>query len=63
MWILELLLEWVLYILFNFPGAFIRWVLGRCTRKFMDVASNDLEINAFVGIVVFISIYLLILIA
>jgi hypothetical protein len=62
MWIIELLFEWILYLLFNLPGAFIRWAAGGFKRTFMDVASNDLEINAFVGILVFVSIFLLLVI-
>ncbi|OMP79097.1 hypothetical protein [[Flexibacter] sp. ATCC 35208] len=58
--ILEIIFEVVLLVIFQVPGAFIRWVVFGCRRPFKEVLKDDGYINGTVGLVVVVGLVILI---
>ncbi len=54
--ILEILAEVLILTIFQFPGAFIRWVVTGCRRPFKEVLADDSYINGMIGLVVIASL-------
>lgn len=50
--ILEIILEAIVLILFSIPGAFIRWIFMRRKRSYKQVLLDDDGGNVAVGVVV-----------
>ena len=54
--IITILVEGVLYYLFSYPGAAIRWILSNKEKSFREILSEDIFINSGVGLLFLIPI-------
>ena len=59
--ILDILFEFVVNILFVFPGAFVRWMFTGFKGSYKKILeSSSWEMNAFIGIIVLAGVIVLI---
>ncbi|MGD9492617.1 MAG: hypothetical protein AB7V36_04625 [Bacteroidales bacterium] len=49
--VFQIIFEFVVAIVLQYPGAFIRWIFARKKKKFDDLLKDDLWINAGVTVV------------
>lgn len=47
------LLEFIFQFALVFPGAFFRWLLGGCKKKYSDYLDASPEVNVLVAIIFF----------
>jgi len=59
----EILVEIFVYLIFGFPGAFIRWIFKFRKHSFWEVYNTDSYTNGFIGFISFILILTIYVIA
>lgn len=58
---MEAIIEFIFLMIFQIPGAFIRWLLGGCKQPFKKtIEKGDAYLDGFIGLVIFILIIVLI---
>lgn len=59
--IMDAIFEFLVFVFFSIPGAFVRWLLSGCKRPFKNFIKNgDAYLDGTIGIITIVLIFLLI---